>query len=115
MLSPGHAPASLPSARPDLRTSRDPHSRSTTMSAELELPPGVTLCDVPAGVNPDDPNALPNFDDPVSLQNITIAIAAICLFFASITLGGRLWVNKRNLKAADCTCAVLVQVRVLSG
>lgn len=66
------------------------------------MDPNVDLCQIPAGTPPN--GGMPNFTDPESLQPTLIAVTAITTSLALVITAGRFYVNKSQLRWADCMC-----------
>lgn len=68
--------------------------------ASHQLPPGTDLCKIPAAVPP--PGVIPKLGGPAPLAPAIVAVSAVMLAFSTIFIVGRVWVNIRKLKTADC-------------
>lgn len=60
----------------------------------------VDLCQFPAQTPPN--GTLSNFDNPKSLQSTTIGLGVTTTALAAIFTIGRIYVNWRKLRLADC-------------
>lgn len=68
--------------------------------ASHQLPPGTDLCKIPAAVPP--PGVIPKLGGPAPLAPAIVAVSAVMLAFSTIFIVGRVWINIRKLKIADC-------------